>query len=90
MDKLAYPKEMKRRYVPHQILKDNAVYLSLEGTNDVVKYYIRINKVSQIESPTGEILKNPDGTTNYEIQAQTSFIILTKEEYLADKQAGKV
>lgn len=87
---LPYSKEAKRRYVSHQLLKDNAIYISLEGTEDVIKYYLRINKVSRMENPDGEPMKNPDGTINYEVQAQTGFVVLTKTEYLTDKQAGKV
>jgi len=83
------PKEkLKLKYVPHKTVHLGYTYLGLDGTDEVLKIALTINKVMNRLDKDNNIIKNVDGTTSYAVNSQVNITVLTKEEYLVDKQMG--
>lgn len=83
------PKEKpKLKYVPHKTIHLGYTYLGLDGTDDVLKIALTINKVMRQLDKDDNVVKNVDGTTRYAVNNSVNITVLTKEEYLVDKQMG--
>ncbi len=76
----------KTKYVPHKVLRDGVVYISLAGSDSVLMVRTVISKVNMLVNENGHEVMGPDGNPLFNIQVTPVATFLTKEEWNARKQ----
>jgi hypothetical protein len=77
---------IKKKYVPHKVLREGAIYFSVADSQYVLALRPVIAKVSRVLDDNGNPATAPDGTPQYWVEWNQVITTLTKEEWNVHKQ----
>lgn len=80
---------VKKKYVPHKILRDATVYLSVADSNYVIAFKPVIAKVSRILGEDGKPAFDKDGNPSYWLEWNHVVTMLTNDEWKIHKEQGE-
>ncbi len=78
----------KFKYMPHKVLLNNATYLVLEDGN-VLKVVVTMGKVMKGFDADGKPALYPTGEPIYNVSNTITVIMLSKEEWLVERELIK-
>jgi len=76
----------KKKYVPHKVLREGSVFMSVADSDYVIVLRPVITKVSRVYDDQGRPANNPDGSPQYWVEWNNPVTTLSKEEWKVHKE----